>query len=114
MSTKVKGLIGILVIASGLYVAYNMIPPYFRNYQLQDDLDDIARHNSYTTISDDAVKQQVVTKARSEGIVVKEDQVTVSRTSDGIGISVRYQVHVDMAVHPVDLDFTANSMNKRI
>lgn len=114
MSGKLKSLIGILVIAGGLYIAFNIIPPYFRNYQLQDDLDDIARHNSYTSKTDDEVKQLVITKARSEGIFVKDDQVIVSRTIDGLGISVRYRVHVDMAVHPVDLDFTANSMNKRI
>jgi hypothetical protein len=114
MSGKLKSLIGIFVIVAGFYYAWNIIPPYFRNYQLQDDLDDIARRNSYTNKSEDEVKQLVITKAKSEGIMVKEDQVTVSRTSDGLGISIRYRVHVDMVVHPVDLDFTANSMNKRI
>src|SRR5262249_53568319 len=117
MSTKLKGLIGILVIASGLYAAFNLIPPRFHNYQLQDDLDDIARRQSYRTTSDDEVKQMVVTKARSEGIFVKEDQVIITRSSDGLGISVHYQVHVDMVVCPFDvcnMDFTANSMNKRI
>ena len=114
MSGKLKSLIGILVIVAVFYYAWNIIPPYFHNYQLQDDLDDIARRNSYTSKTEDEVKQMVITKARSEGIVVKEDQVTVNRNTDGLGITVRYRVHVDMIVHPVDLDFTANSINKRI
>jgi hypothetical protein len=40
--------------------------------------------------------------------------VIVTRKVDGLGISVKYKVHVDMVVHPVDLEFTANSLNKRI
>jgi len=111
---KIKGLIGLLVIAGSFYVAWNMVPPYFNHYQFQDDLDDIARRNSYTVRNDDDVKQIVISKAKSEDIILKEDQIVVTRSGDGLGISVRYSVHVDMAIHPVDLDFTANSMNKRI
>ena len=56
----------------------------------------------------------VVTKADTEDIKLKEDQVIVTRKGDGLGISVKYKIHVDMVVHPVDLEFTANSLNKRI
>jgi hypothetical protein len=111
---KIKGLIGILIVVGSIYAAFNLLPPYFNNYQLQDGLDDIARKNSYTTLTDDDIKKLVVTKADSENIKLKEDQVIVTRTRDGLGISVKYRIHVDMIVHPVDLDFTANSINKRI
>ena len=95
-------------------MAWNMIPPYFNNYQLQDALDDIARRQSYTTTTEDDIKKLVVTKAASEDITLKEEQVAVNRTSSGVGITVHYRIHVEMVVHPVDLDFTANSFNKRI
>ena len=103
-----------MIVVGSFYVAWNMIPPYFNNYQLQDALDDIARKNSYTTLTDDDIKKIVVTKAETENIKLKEDQVVITRTRDGLGISVKYRIHVDMIVHPVDLDFTANSLNKRI
>jgi hypothetical protein len=111
---KIRGLIGLLVIAGSFYVAWNLIPPYFNHYQFQDDLDDIARRNSYTSKNDDDVKQIVISKAKAEDIILKENQIVVTRGSDGMGISVHYRVHVDMMIHPMDLDFTANSMNKRI
>ena len=111
---KLKGFIAIGVVVAAFYVAWNVIPPYFNNYQLQDALDDIARKNSYTGLSDDEIKKTVVTKASTEDIKLREDQVIVTRTQDGLGISVKYQVQVDMVVHPVDLNFTANSLNKRI
>ena len=113
-SEKIKGLIALLVVVAAIYVAWNMIPPYFNNYQFQDTLDDIARKNSYSQNTDDAIKEIVVSKAQSSNIVLKPDEITVSHTVDGLGISVHYKVHVDMIVHPVDIDFGANSMNKRI
>src|SRR5512147_394081 len=111
---KLKALIGLVVILGGFYVAWNMIPPYFNHYNFQDSLDDIARKQSYTGLKDDDIKLMVVAKAKEMDIALKEDQVSVSRAGSGLAISVRYRVHVEMVVHPVDLDFTANSFNKRI
>jgi Domain of unknown function (DUF4845) len=111
---KIKGLIGLLVIAAGFYVAWNLIPPYFHNYQLQDDLDDVARRNTYTASTDDDIRQMVIQKAQNNEITLKENQVMVSRGGNGLAISVKYRVHVEMMVHPMDIDFTANSFNKRI
>jgi len=112
--SKINGFIGLLVIVVGFYVAWNMIPPYFNNYNFQDDLDDIARRQSYTNAKDDDIKQLVILKAKASDIPLNEDQVTISRSTTGLGITVHYHVRVDMAVHPVDLDFTTNSLNKRI
>ncbi len=111
---KIKGLIGLLLVIAGFYVAWNMIPPYFNNYQLQDTLDDVARRHSYTMTSDDEIKKIVITKAQDNNINLKEDQITVTRTGNGLAITVKYRIHVDMILHPVDLDFAANSINKRI
>jgi uncharacterized protein DUF4845 len=111
---KVKALIGLVVILGGFYVAWNMVPPYFNNYQFQDALDDIARKGSYTAQTDDDIKKAVIAKAETEDIKLREDQIVVSRVRDMLGITVKYRIHVDMVVHPVDLDFTANSLNKRI
>jgi hypothetical protein len=111
---KLKGLIFLGIVAAGFYVAWNMVPPYFNNYKLQDDLDDIARRNSYTQTNEDGVKEIVITKAKADDVTLNAEQVTVTRGPEGLGISVHYRVHLDMVVRPVDLDFTANSMNKRI
>jgi len=111
---KLKGLIFLAIVAAGFYVAWNMVPPYFNNYKLQDDLDDIARRNSYTQTNEDGVKEIVITKAKADDVTLNAEQVTVTRGPDGLGISVHYRVHLDMVVRPVDLDFTANSVNKRI
>ncbi len=112
--TKVKGIIALLVIVGGIYVGWNLLPPYFNKYQFQDDLDDIARRTTYAPLADDDLKQLVIKKALARDIVIKENQVTLFRAPNGIGITVHYSVHVDMIVHPVDLDFTVDSHNKMI
>jgi hypothetical protein len=111
---KLKALIGVMIIVGGFYVAWNLIPPYFHNGQFQEELDDVARHASYTNIGDDDLKQKVIEKAKSMDILLKDDQVIITRGGGGLAITVNYRVHVDMLVHPTDLDFTANSLNKRI
>jgi hypothetical protein len=112
---KLRGLILILVIVGGVYYGWNMIPPYFNNSQFQDDLDDIVRKATYTNLSEDDLKAVVIRKAaESMNVKLKEEQITVSRGSAGLTITVNYRVHVDMIMHPVDLDFTASSHNKVI
>jgi len=111
---KIKGLIGLAVIVGAFYVAWILIPPWFHNTQLQDDLDDIARRNSYTSMTEDDIKKIVITKAQDDEVKLKEDQIVITRTANGLAISVKYRVHVDIIVHEWDWDLAANSINKRI
>jgi len=110
---KLKMLLILVIVFGSIYVGMELIPPYFHNYQFQDDLDEVARTNSYMRRSDDDVRATVIKKAEALGIPLKEDQIIINRLADGLGISVHYRVHVDMILHPVDLDFTANSLNRR-
>ena len=110
---KLKAIIGVLVLVGIIYVAWNMIPPYFHKYQLQDDLDDIAYRNLYTHKSDQDLRELIIQKAGVLDIPLQDDQINITRTADGLGITVHYTVHVDMVLHPVDLDFSVNSLNRR-
>jgi hypothetical protein len=111
---KVKALIGLLIIAAGFYYAWNMIPPHFHNSQFQDDLDDVARRTTYTSVSDDDIKKLVIRKAENNDIILKEDQIIIERVGPAVTLSVHYRVHVDLKVYQTDLDFVDNSHNKMI
>lgn len=113
-STKVKGFIFLLIVAIGVYIAWNMIPPYFNKAQFQDDLDDIVRHTTYNPLPEDQVKEIVIKKALTRDIHLQESQISLSHIGTAVAITVHYSVHVDMVVHPVDLDFTVDSHNKMI
>lgn len=111
---KLKALLGIVIVIGGFFYAWNMIPPYFHRSQFQDELDDVVRRASYTSITEDDIKRLVISKAQAEEIFLKEDQVVIAKVPMGLAISVHYRVHVDMIVYQTDLDFTANSRNKMI
>jgi|SRR5579864_885960 len=111
---KIKAVLALLIVGGGIYLGWELIPPYFHNYEFQDDLDDVARVNSYTHKTDEDVKALVIKKAGDLGITLNEEAISVSRTIDGMGISVHYTVHVDLILHPMDLDFAASSVNNRI
>ncbi|HEY6306745.1 MAG TPA: hypothetical protein VI488_09860 [Candidatus Angelobacter sp.] len=112
---KLKALVGVLVVFGGFFYAWNMIPPYFHRSQFQDELDDIARRASYSSISEDDLKRMVIIKAQTDDLPpLKEDQITVVKGAGTVSISVHYRVHVDMIVYQTDLDFIANSHNKVI
>ena len=113
-SGKIKGLIALLVLAAAVYAAWNVIPHLWNNYQFQDTLDDIVRRNSYTSVTDDGIKEIVINKAQADNIILKAEEITISHTVDGLGISVHYHVSVDLIVYTWSHDFVANSMNKRI
>ena|ERR1700674_5224961 len=111
---KLKGLLILLLVFGCIYTGWKLLPPVINNYQFQDELDDIARRATYSAKSEDDVRETVIKKAASMDIALKEDQIAVTRSAEGLGITVHYRVHVDMLIHPVDLDFTTNSLNKRI
>lgn len=112
--SKVKLAIFLLVVAAGFYIGWNMIPPYFNKAQFQDDLDDIVRRTTYNPLPEDQVKDIVIKKALARDIHIQESQISLSHVGSGVAITVHYSVHVDMVVHPVDLDFTVDSHNKMI
>jgi hypothetical protein len=112
--TKTRGLIFLLVVVVLAYIGWNLIPPYFTNSQFQESIEDIARKTTYIPKTDEEIKTMVLHQAQLMEIPIKEDQVIITRGSDGLGISVSYRIHVDLPVHPVDLDFTANTRNRRI
>src|SRR5512146_1545899 len=108
---SLKALLGLGLVVAAVYVAYELVPPYFNNYQLQDVLEGEARVNSYSGIrkSEDEIRETILRKAKDLDIVLQPEQVKVARAGSEWVISADYTVHVDLPLHPVDLEFHPNS-----
>ncbi len=111
---SIKALFGLFVVVAGFYVSWKVIPPYFNNYQFQDELESQARLNSYTTKSEQEIRDIVIKKAREFDIPLQDQQVTVQRAGSELSISADYTIHVDLPVYPLDLHFTPGSKNRRM
>ena len=103
------GLVAVLI-----YTGWQVVPPFFYNYQFQDALDNEARIDSYTnTRSEDDIKTSIIKKAEDLEIPLTSNQVQVQRLPNNvIYIEANYSVHVNLPGYPLDLQFKATSKNK--
>ncbi len=107
-----KAIIGVAVVVGGTYCGYLLIPPYFNNYQLQDYIESEARLNTYTTKSEQDIKDGVLKQARNMDIPLPPENITIVRGTGELQISCSYTVHVDLPGYPLDLKFAPTSKSK--
>jgi hypothetical protein len=104
------------VIGAGIYVGYEVVPPFFANYQFEDAIQNEAVLQSYSTKSEDEIRATIFKKAEDLEIPIHEEQINVQRGGSGgnLTIWVDYSVHVDLPFYPLDLQFHPASKNKPI
>lgn len=114
----VKAIVGIGAIAIMVMVAIQLIPPYFDNYQFEDAINNEALAATYSTKSDEDIRDIVYKKAKEMEIPVTPEQIKVHRMgtmgTGTLSIEATYTVHVNLPGYPLDLDFHAATKNKGI
>jgi hypothetical protein len=113
-----KLILALGVIAVGVYVGYQLIPPIFANYQLQDAIQSEAVLQSYSNKTEDEIRDTIYKKAQDLEIPLREDQINVVRVGQGgsgsLAISATYTVHIDLPYYPLDLQFHPTSKSAPI
>ena len=101
------------IIISAAYVGFLVVPAYWSYYQFQDAVESEARINSYTTKSEGDMRDAMWKKAKQLDLpLASEDDIKVQRQGNTVAISTQYTVHIDIPVHPFDLNFAPASQNK--
>jgi hypothetical protein len=80
-------------------------PIYLRNLELQNFVSGVAQGVENRTNSDDVLRTWVLDKAHALDLPVKEENVQVIRSREGVRIDVRYFVRVTLPGYTVDLHF---------
>lgn len=111
---RLKSLLGIVLILGAVYVGWQLIPPYYGNFQLQDTIESEARLNSYNMKTEEEIKAIIVKRAKELELPLTAEQVQVQRNGTILSIAADYTVHVDLPIYPVDLHFTPMTKNHRI
>jgi hypothetical protein len=116
--SSIKLVFGILVIVASAYLGFELIPPYFENYQFSDAVKNEATLDSYTPKTENDIRAAVLKKAQELDIPITEEQIHVQRSGQmGNGVvSIRapYIVHIDLPGYPVDLHFDASTTNRGV
>lgn len=99
-------------------VAVKVIPPYFSNYEFEDDIKNEALHSTYSTRSEDEIRDSIIKRARNYDIELTPKQVHVTRMG-GMGngvlsIEADYSVPVELPGYSTTLDFHPSSKNKGV
>lgn len=104
--TRSKSIFGVFVIVGFVYLGFQLLPPYAKNYQFQQDIQSIARNNEYTPLDEKGIREQVRREIVDDGVPINPDSVVIVKTGFDVTIGANYSVHVDLPVHPVDLSFS--------
>jgi len=108
-----KLIIVFAVIGSAIYLAFLVVPAYWNYYQFQDAVAEEARINTYTNKSEADIRDSMWKKAKQlELPLASEDDIKVQRAGNNVAISTQYTVHIDIPIHPFDLNFQPSTENK--
>jgi hypothetical protein len=100
----------LFVVGAVIYTGWMVVPAFIANYRLEEAIDDSARSaavNSHRT--EDEIRSVVYQDARELQIPLKPEDIKVERNGGDVVISADYAVHVELPVHPIDLQFHPSS-----
>lgn len=118
---KLKLILALTVALLLVFGGSQIVPPLMANYQLQDDLRDVAslggaRIGLLPSKTDDELRTAVIERAREHAIQLEPAQVTLRRggLSGGPAVYLQadYTVPVNLPGYSFDLHLTASSGNK--
>jgi hypothetical protein len=95
----------IAVLAALLGFGVLFAPIYAGNLKLQAYVAEITHRVDSQNQPDEALRQNILNKARELDLPVRADNVHIVHSSDGLRIDVRYFVRVTLPGYTVDLHF---------
>lgn len=113
-----KLLLGVGVMVAVAFLGLKFLPVYFSNYEFEDFIKEEALHSTYSTRSEDDIRDAVIKHAHDYDIDLAPKQVKVSRTgvsgNGSLTIEANYSVPVNLPGYSMTLDFHPSSNNKGV
>jgi hypothetical protein len=111
---ELKSIFGVLLLLVGGYVLYKVLPVYWGNFRLSQQVEEQSINYTYTNKNEAEIAAVMVEKAHSFDVEITPDQVKVARTSGDLQITIEYTAHVDLPFYPLDLNFKDESKNHNV
>ena len=114
----IKLIFGIGMIVAIIVGGVALVPPYLANYQFEDALNNEALAATYSTKSEEDIKNIVYKRAQDMDIPLTREGIRVQRVgmqgTGSLAIDASYTVHVNLPGYPMDLNFHAATKNKGV
>src|SRR5689334_8208498 len=92
--SRVKALLGLLIIVIIAYAVWTTVPIYLAKFQFDDDLAQIAKFSA--DHSEDQIRDEVMKKAADNGIPLQAENVHIIKDSGRVVINTSYTVIVKL------------------
>lgn len=106
-----------ILLAVGL-VGLKVIPPYFANYELEDAIKTESTQSTYSTRTEDDIRETIIKEARSYDIALTPKQVHVQRVggfgAGTLAIEADYSVPIELPGYSTTIEFHPSSKNKGV
>lgn len=113
-----KLIFGFAVFVALALVGLKVIPPYFANYELEDSLKTEALQATYTTRTEEDIRETVIKQARNYDIALTPKQVKVTRVggfgTGTLNIEADYSVPIELPGYSTTLEFHPSTKNKGV
>jgi len=113
-----KLVFGVAVIAAILLVGFKVIPPVLSNYQFEDAIKTEALQSTYTTRTEEDIREAVIKQARGYDIALTPKQVHVARVggmgNGSLAIDVEYSVPIELPGYSTTINFHPSTKNKAV
>lgn len=113
-----KMILGLAVVVAMFIVGWAIVPAYFNNYEFEDALKNEALQATYSSRSEEEIRDVIVKRARDFDIPLTSKQVRVSRTgiygSGSLLIEANYSVPVNLPGYQTTLEFHPSTKNKGV
>src|SRR5277367_2841728 len=105
-----KLIFGVGIFVALGFVGLKVVPPYFANYELEDAIKTEALQATYSTRSEEDMREAIIKQARNYDIPLTPKQVHISRSGSGFGngslaIEAEYSVLVELPGYSTTLEF---------
>jgi hypothetical protein len=74
-----KMVLGIVIIVASVILLATLAPPFFSNYQFEDALKTESQMSTYTTKTEDVIRDEVFKKAQELDVPITKEQIKVVR-----------------------------------
>ncbi len=115
---SLKLIFGFALFVALALVGLRVIPPYFANYEFEDSIKTEALQATYTTRTEDDIRETVIKQAQKYDIELTPKQVKVSRVggfgSGSLNIEADYSVPIDLPGYSTTLEFHPSTKNKGV
>jgi hypothetical protein len=113
-----KLIFGFAVFIMLALVGLKVVPPYFANYELEDSIKTEALQATYTTRTEEDIRETVIKQARNYDIALTPKQVKVTRVggfgTGTLNIEAEYSVPIDLPGYSTTLEFHPSTKNKGV